>query len=76
MVILCKGHYQGEMFYPISIEQPPQYNHKVREINFKPNQNDYFGAYTKLHKELASLSVRNASEEIVASIQQTNIDQS
>ena len=52
MVILCKGMYKGDMFYPVSIEQPPIYNYKAREINFKVNKSDYFGAYSKLQKEI------------------------
>jgi len=54
MVLLCKGGYEGEMFYVVSIEQPPLYSLKAREVNFKVNQNDYFGAYQKLRRELAA----------------------
>ena len=53
-ILLCKGNYVGEMFQLTSIEQPPLYSHKTREITFKVNQSDYFGAYSKLHRELAA----------------------
>ena len=60
-VLLCKGTFKGEMFYPVSIEQPPIYSHKLRDIHFKVNQGDYFGAYSKLHKDLAAQAVSAAS---------------
>ena len=53
-VLLCNGYYRGEMFHAVSVEQPPMYAARSREINFKVNQSDYFGAYSKLHKELVA----------------------
>ena len=57
MVLLCKGEYKDGKFYPVSVEQPPIYSLKARELNFKVNKNDYFGAYSKLYREFAALSV-------------------
>ena len=53
-VLLCKGTYKGDMFYVVSMEHPPLYAAKSRQITFKVNQSDYFGAYSKLHRELAA----------------------
>lgn len=36
-VLMCKGSFKGEMFYPLSIEQPPIYSYKAKEIHFKVN---------------------------------------
>ena len=73
MVLLCKGRYRGDMFYVVSVEQPPLYSLRAREINFKVNQNDYFGAYQKLRRELAAQSV--AASECTRAFEQSNVQQ-
>ena len=62
------------MFCPISIEQPPIYKHSQREIHFKVNQSDYFGAYSKLHRELAAHQISAAGTGIA--LEQSNVLQS
>ena len=46
----------------------------MRDINFKVNQNDYFGAYSKLHRELAAQTVSAAAATGV-NIEQSNVVQ-
>lgn len=70
-VLLCKGTYKGEMFYPVSIEQPPLYSQKQRDIRFKVNKSDYFGAYSKLHRELAAQSVSSTGTGLA--LEQSNV---
>ena len=56
----------------MSIEQPPLYNYKARAISFKVNKNDYFGAYSKLHRELAAAHV-SATGTGSLSLDQSNV---
>lgn len=75
-VLLCKGSYKGDMFHIVSIEQPPLYSSKAREITFKVNQSDYFGAYSKLHRELAAQSVSATGATSALTLEQSNVVQS
>jgi len=51
-ILLCQGHYQADQFVVTRIEHPPLHANKT--LRFSVNEQDYFGAYSKLSSQIAS----------------------
>lgn len=50
-ILLCQGYYQESAFVVTRIEHPPM--RAFDKTRLKVNEQDYFGCYAKLQKELA-----------------------
>ena len=49
---MCQGFYQTDAFVITRIEHPPMRNDSDK-TRYKVNEQDYFGCYAKLQKDLA-----------------------